>query len=145
MIRAVLEFKNSRFFFQYKKEIPGDWRKITSKDHKQFKKWINSYRHAIQDHTQNNRDTLLHIGGEIYGWLNGAGGWLDKFFNSSSNPPFILEFNQKFFQGGQFLQKAPPLAAGGKSVSWRCPGNCWQIKIGIWQKTLTLFTARYGG
>ena len=108
MIRAIIEFKNSRLSVQCEKANLNDWRKITAKDQKQFQKWIDGYRHALQNNPNDNRGVLLHIGREIYQWLNGTGGWLDRFFKSSPNPPFILEFNQKLLPGAQKREAGKP-------------------------------------
>ncbi len=90
MIRAEIEYKDSRLSIRCDEAKLDDWRPVNDKDKHLFTRWIKSYRQSLR--TPNNREILFKIGQEIYGWLNGSEGWLKRLFDSVSGTPFILEF-----------------------------------------------------
>ena len=95
MIRAELEFvaEESRLFMRCKTAKLDEPRKITGRDRERFTRWIESYRRVLSNsRARDHGDVLLETGREIYRWLNGAEGWMEKLFHSAAQPPFILEF-----------------------------------------------------
>jgi tetratricopeptide (TPR) repeat protein len=120
MIRAVLKFevKESRLSIDCQKAKLAEPRDITAEDREQFTRWTKSYGRVLSDSSSRDPgDVLLNVGREIYQWLNGAEGWMERLFRSSAQPPFILEFTVSPEAGEEercFLEVPWELAADGQ-------------------------------
>ncbi|MCP4694917.1 MAG: CHAT domain-containing protein, partial [Desulfobacterales bacterium] len=66
-----------------------EWRPIGEKEKSRFSDWITSYRRALG--SADAAETLLNIGRDIFGWLNGDEGWMERVLEVV-NPPFFMEF-----------------------------------------------------
>ena len=65
-------------------------RDLNNEDFAQFQRWTETYRNILQRHSQ--PDELLQLGRELYAWLDGDQGWLERL-KQTTVAPLIVEFS----------------------------------------------------
>ena len=65
-------------------------RNLNDEDFAQFQRWTETYRNIIQRQSQ--PAELLQLGRELFTWLDGDQGWLERF-KQTSVAPLIVEFS----------------------------------------------------
>jgi hypothetical protein len=88
--RAEIHFNGSRLAVRSADASVDEGRSVGKEDRERFNKWIRSYRHALKQ--RENQDELLHIGRDMYKWLDGSERWLERLIEASAGPPFFIEF-----------------------------------------------------
>ncbi|MCP4107738.1 MAG: hypothetical protein GY749_19700, partial [Desulfobacteraceae bacterium] len=90
-MRPFIKFEKTQVSFHSKAaRINNESMPISDKDTERCNNWIDSYRNALE--SKDKADTLLNIGREMYNWLNGEAGIMDRLVNEETGNPLIVDF-----------------------------------------------------
>jgi len=89
MICARFEFKGGALEIRCSEINLKERRQVSAEDQKRFEAWIENYSKALD--RGRNQEILLHIGQEIYDWLDDTRSWMERLIAKVDGPPLIIE------------------------------------------------------